>query len=359
MYSIQAHDLNAEILIADNGSTDQSKLIASNLGARVINVAEKGYGSTLRSGILNAKGRFIIMGDSDDSYDFSDLLPFITNLRNGDDLVIGNRFKGGIEKNAMPFLHKYLGNPVLSFLGRLFYNIPIKDFHCGLRGMNKSAILELGLSTSGMEFASEMIVKSAINNLKVSEVATKLYPDGRSRGPHLNTWRDGWRHLCFLLMHSPKWLFLYPGLVFLFIGILSATLACIGVVRLSIVNVDLSSASYLSMLTIIGFQSVFFYFFSMIKNDNLSGLGRIGLKLFEGVSNHVNTYILSGSFIFLIGTTLTIYFSHVGGGAFDQTLTTNQLARILVSIVTGSLLGIQVVFNSFFLSILNTRLKEQ
>lgn len=356
--SIEAHNLNAEILIADNGSTDRSRLIANNLGARVIDVKEKGYGNTLRAGIFNSKGRFIIMGDSDDSYDFSDLMPFITNLRNGDDLVVGNRFKGGIQKNAMPFLHRYLGNPVLSFLGRLFFKTPVKDFHCGLRGMNKSSIIELGLSTSGMEFASEMIVKSAINNLKVSEVPIKLYCDGRSRDPHLNTWRDGWRHLCFLLVHSPKWLFLYPGLLFLLIGLLSASGIFIGAVRFGIVNLDLGGVSYLSILSIIGFQSVFFYFFSTIRRDSTGIYSNTGAKFFQNINDHLNICILGGGGMFLIGIMLTVYSLRFSSIPFNQSLATNHIAKILVPAVTSSLLGIQVVFNSFFLSILNARLKE-
>lgn len=200
---IDTHQLDAEILIADNGSTDRSVAIALSLGARVINVEEKGYGNTLNRGILNSMGKYVIMGDSDDSYDFGNLMPFIICLRNGVELVVGNRFKGGIEKGAMPFLHKYLGNPGLSFLGRLLFRIPINDFHCGLRGMNRASITQIGLSTTGMEFASEMIVKSALNNLGIAEVPIKLYRDGRSRKSHLNTWRDGWRHLSFLLLNNP------------------------------------------------------------------------------------------------------------------------------------------------------------
>ena len=204
---LEQHQIKGEVLIADNGSTDQSRDIARRLGARVVNVEEKGYGSALLGGIRAAKGQYIIMGDSDDSYDFLNLMPFVSKLREGYDLVMGNRFKGGIEKGAMPFLHRYLGNPVLTFIGRLFFRIGISDFHCGLRGFRRESILAIGLNTPGMEFASEMVVKSALSGLKIAEVPTTLSPDGRSRPPHLNTWRDGWRHLRFLLIYSPRWMF--------------------------------------------------------------------------------------------------------------------------------------------------------
>jgi len=207
---LDSNHVNGEIVIADNGSTDGSIEIAKQHNARVIHVKIKGYGSALRSGINASKGTYIVMADADDSYDFSNLMPFLKKLRSGYDLVMGNRFKGGIEKNAMPFLHKYLGNPVLSFIGRLFFKIKIGDFHCGLRGFSSEAYSKLDLRTTGMEFASEMIVKAKLNNLSITEVPTKLSKDGRTRPPHLNTWNDGWRHLRFLLLYSPKWLFLFP-----------------------------------------------------------------------------------------------------------------------------------------------------
>src|SRR5262245_48803765 len=200
-----------EILIADNGSTDGSQNIARSLGARVVTVEERGYGAALLEGINSARGRFIIMGDADDSYDFSALQPFEESLRSGADLVMGNRFKGGIASGAMPFLHRYIGNPVLSFVGRLFFRIAVGDFHCGLRAFRADAIRSLGLKATGMEFASEMVVKSALAGLIITEVPTTLTKDGRSRPSHLNTWRDGWRHLKFLLMYSPRWLFFVPG----------------------------------------------------------------------------------------------------------------------------------------------------
>jgi hypothetical protein len=210
--------LDGEILIADNGSSDGSAEIAVAAGARVIKVARKGYGAALLAGIEAASGTFVIMGDADDSYDFSRLDGFVEALEAGHDLVIGNRFQGGIASGAMPFLHRYLGNPVLSWLGRLFYPSAIRDFHCGLRGFRRSAILALGLRAPGMEFASEMIVRATLGGLAIAEVPTTLSPDGRSRPPHLRTWRDGWRHLRFLLLHSPRWLFIYPGVFLLLAG---------------------------------------------------------------------------------------------------------------------------------------------
>jgi len=203
--------VRGEVLVADNGSTDGSQSVAANCGARVIEVTARGYGAALIAGIKAAAGRYVIMGDADDSYDFSQLAPFVNALRRGNQLVVGNRFQGGIAPGAMPLLHRYLGNPVLSFLGRRFFGGPLSDFHCGLRGFERDAMLRLNLVTPGMEFASEMIVKSLQAGLRISEVPTTLSKDGRNRPPHLNTWRDGWRHLRYLLLYSPRWLFLYPG----------------------------------------------------------------------------------------------------------------------------------------------------
>jgi len=222
-----------EVLIADNGSSDGSVALAQRDGARVIAVAERGYGAALRAGVAAARGRFVVMGDADDSYDFSGLDPFIAKLRGGCDLVMGNRFAGGIAPGAMPFLHRYLGNPVLSFIGRTFFRAKIGDFHCGLRGFRRDAILGLGLRTSGMELASEMVVRAAIVNLTIAEVPTTLAVDGRSRPPHLRTWHDGWRHLRFLLMFSPRWLFLYPGLALIALGVFGVAMLFPGPLMIS------------------------------------------------------------------------------------------------------------------------------
>ncbi len=244
-----------EVLIADNGSTDGSVTIAENLGARVEPVATRGYGAALAGGIAAARGKFVIMGDADDSYDFTALMPYVEALRAGSDLVVGNRFRGGIEKGAMPFLHYWLGNPVLSFLGRLFFNIPVGDFHCGLRGFRRDAVLDLGLRTTGMEFASEMIVRAGLDRLTITEVATTLKPDGRSRPPHLKTWRDGWRHLKFLLMFSPRWLFFVPGLLLASVGLALSALLIAGPVRIA-EGLELDFSSFLAgcLMTVMGVQ---------------------------------------------------------------------------------------------------------
>ena len=225
--------ISGEVLIADNGSTDGSQTIAEGLGARVVPVPERGYGAALQGGIAAARGRYVIMGDADDSYDFSALDGFVEKLRGGADLVMGNRFAGGIEKGAMPFLHRWLGNPVLSFIGRLFFATGARDFHCGLRGFRTEAIRALGLQTTGMEFASEMVVRSALSGLAIEEVPTTLKPDGRSRPPHLKTWRDGWRHLKFLLMYNPRWLFFIPGGLLAGAGVLLAAALFLGPLRVT------------------------------------------------------------------------------------------------------------------------------
>jgi glycosyltransferase involved in cell wall biosynthesis len=211
--------ITGEVLVADNGSTDGSIQIAEAAGARVIRVSQKGYGNALMGGIRAAKGRFVVMGDCDDSYDFSQVGEFVQQLRAGKDLVMGNRFTGEIKKGAMPFLHRYLGNPVLTTVGRLFFSSPCGDFHCGLRGFRREAILELNMQTTGMEFASEMVIRATLQNLAISEIPTTLSPDGRNRLPHLRSWRDGWRHLRFMLLYSPRWLFLYPGLALILVGL--------------------------------------------------------------------------------------------------------------------------------------------
>jgi len=247
-----------EVVIADNGSTDGSQDIARRLGARVVDVPRRGYGAALQAGIAAAHGRYVIMGDSDDSYDFLALQPFVDKLREGYDLVMGNRFRGGIAPGAMPPLHKYLGNPVLSFAGRLFYSSDIKDFHCGLRGFSRDAMLGLGLTTTGMEFASEMVVKATLARLKTTEVPTTLSPDGRSRPPHLRSWRDGWRHLKFLLTFAPKWLFFYPGAVLAGAGLVLLVALLPGSVRLGNVTLGVHSLLFGAAAVIIGAQLMSF-----------------------------------------------------------------------------------------------------
>ena len=211
--------VEGEVVVADNGSTDGSPDIARAEGARVVDVPRRGYGAALMAGIRAATGTYVLMADADDSYALDDLGGFLRELRDGADVVMGNRFQGRIETGAMPFLHRYVGNPVLSTLGRLFFRVPVGDFHCGLRAFRRDRMLELGLVTSGMEFASEMVVRASLAGLEIREVPTVLRPDGRSRAPHLRTWRDGWRHLRFLLAFSPRWLLLHPAIAFQVIGL--------------------------------------------------------------------------------------------------------------------------------------------
>lgn len=247
-----------EVVIADNGSTDGSQDIARNLGARVVDVPRRGYGAALQAGIEASRGRFVAMGDSDDSYDFEGLMPFVLKLRDGFDLVMGNRFQGGIKPGAMPPLHRYLGNPVLSFAGRLFYNAPIGDFHCGLRAFRRDAILALGLRTTGMEFASEMVVKATLAHVPMAEVPTTLSPDGRSRPPHLRSWRDGWRHLKFLLTFAPKWLFFYPGAALALTGLVLLAALLPGSVRIGSVTLGVHTLLFAAAGVIIGAQLMSF-----------------------------------------------------------------------------------------------------
>lgn len=357
MHAVETNNLEAEILIADNGSTDSSLDIAHSLGVTVIHVTEKGYGNTLRAGIEHAKGKYIIMGDSDDSYDFGAIQPFVQKLREGNDLVMGNRFRGGIEHGAMPFLHRYLGNPVLSFIGRLFFKIPAGDFHCGLRGFDRKAILNIGLCTTGMEFASEMIVKASLNHLKISEVPTKLYPDGRSRPPHLRTWRDGWRHLRFLLLFSPKWLFLYPGLAFILAGAMVTSILFMGPVKIQSITFDIHTMLYSSVMVVIGFQVVTFYFLSRIFAIK-TGLDN-NIKWLERFNNFFSLEkgLVAGSLILLSGVALTVYSIDVWEKTSFGNLEPMQIFRLVIPATTFLVLGVQLVFNSFFASILNLKTK--
>lgn len=249
--------VRGEVLVADNGSTDGSQQLAIARGARVVQVRDRGYGAALRNGILAARGRYVVMGDADDSYDLSELGLFMAKLREGYDIVMGNRFQGGIAPGAMPFLHRYLGNPVLSFLGRLFFRVKIGDFHCGLRAFNRERVQALNLHTTGMEFASEMLISAGVRSYRISEVPTTLKKDGRSRPPHLRTWRDGWRHLSFLLMLSPRWLFIYPGLALMLFGVCTAVLLFPGPVEIADgIKLDIHTFLVGAIAILIGVQNL-------------------------------------------------------------------------------------------------------
>lgn len=259
MSFLAGSNVRGEVLVADNGSTDGSQQLATAKGARVVHVRDRGYGSALRNGILAARGRYVVMGDADDSYDLSDLGLFVARLREGYDIVMGNRFRGGIAPGAMPFLHRYLGNPVLSFLGRLFFDAKVGDFHCGLRAFNRERIQALNLHTTGMEFASEMLISAALRSYRICEVPTTLKKDGRSRPPHLRTWRDGWRHLSFLLMLSPRWLFIYPGFALLLAGACITALLLPGPLRIaSGITLDIHTFLVGAIAMLIGVQTLSF-----------------------------------------------------------------------------------------------------
>ena len=328
-----------EIIIADNGSTDRSAEIAKSLGARVIEVKEKGYGSALRGGIEAANTKFIIMGDADNSHDFTEILPFVEKLREGYDLVVGNRFDGGIVDGAMSFKNKYIGNPVLSFLGRLFFKTNIRDFHSGLRGFTKTAYRKMDLQTTGMEFASEMIVKASLLKLKTTEVPIVMHPDGRSRPPHLRPWRDGWRHLRFMLLYSPKWLFLFPGALFLLFGLIGMAYFIFSVNYP--IHIIYKSVPVFAGLSLLGFQFVIFYALTRVyavqqklmpKTKRYDGFFKI-FTLEKG--------IVFGLLLMLSGFVL-YFFKH-------KDFVLNVTAILLI------LFGLQSILFGFFFSILGLK----
>ncbi len=342
-----------EILIADNGSTDGSQEIARGLGARVVDIPAKGYGSALMGGIEAAQGMYIIMGDADDSYDFANLDLFVERLRAGDDLVMGNRFRGGIEPGAMPPLHKYLGNPVLSWIGRVLFPSQIRDFHCGLRGFSREAILGLGLRTTGMEFASEVVVKATLAQLTVSEVPTTLKKDGRSRPPHLRSWRDGWRHLRFLLVFSPRWLFLYPGAIAFTVGIIGSLALLFGPIRIGPVGFDVSSQLYLAALALVGYQGILFWLLTKLYAQR-EGFFLPRGRAFETIAARVSTEssALVGAIAFLIGLGIGIAQIVVWGNAGFGELDPTETMRLAVPAALLMILGAQTIMSGMFMGIL-------
>jgi glycosyltransferase involved in cell wall biosynthesis len=351
---LSKYKISGEVLVADNGSTDGSQQIAKDNFARIVDIPERGYGAALIGGCNAAYGKYVIMGDADDSYDFSDLMPFVERLRAGDDLVMGNRFKGGIKKGAMPPLHRYFGNPLLSGLGRIFFKNNIGDFHCGLRGYNTVRMRELGLRTTGMEYASEMVVQAVINGYKISEVPVILSPDGRSRAPHLRSWHDGWRHLKFLLIHSPNWLFLYPGLVFLFIGLVFCLLLEISPLNFNGVVFDINTLLYSAVMIIVGFNLILFHIFTKVY--------AIHSKFIKTKNNffvNINTEacVLSGLCIALLGMFITIMaFKFWSGLSFGE-LNPEFVFRITIPASVLIVLGVQIVFAGFLLDILRINFK--
>ena len=351
------NNIDGEVLIADNGSTDGSQEIAINTGARVVNVPEKGYGAALIGGCEAAYGKYVIMGDSDDSYDFSNLMPFVEKLREGYDLVMGNRFKGGIEKGAMPPLHKYLGNPVLSTIGRILYKSPIKDFHCGLRGYNRESILSLNLHTTGMEYASEMVVQATLHKLKICEVPTTLKKDGRDRPTHLKSWSDGWRHLTFLLMHAPNWLFLYPGILFFIIGIIFSTIIIINPIIIRTIRFDINTLLYFTISTIVGFQLIIFY---LLTKKYAAITKFIPVTKFDThiLKFTMNKGIFIGAILILIGIISSIISIIIWQNSGYGDLDASKMLRLTMPILTTFVCGIQLMFSSFFLGILEIKTKR-
>ena len=352
---LRQNAINGEVIIADNGSTDGSQEIAIANGAKVVSVPKKGYGNALKGGFEAANGAYMIMGDADDSYDFSNLQLFVGKLRDGNDLVIGNRFKGGIEKGAMPFLHKYLGNPILSFLGKLFFKIKINDFHCGLRGISKVAYQKLNVKTTGMEFASEMIVNASMQKLKIVEVPTTLKPDGRTRKPHLKTWSDGWRHLRFLLLFSPKWLFLIPGFIMMFFGSLVSLLLLVQPIKIGNVVFDIHTLLFSSSFTIVGFQFVMFYGLTKVFGITQQLLPKS--KRYDTVFKYIQLEkgLIIGFVLTIIGFILSFYGLHIWQQHNYKELHVKQTMRIIIPAVSLIVVGIQIILFSFFFSILDLK----
>jgi len=341
--------VDGEVLIADNGSTDGSQAIAVRCGARVEHVPARGYGAALRGGIAAARGRYVVMGDADDSYDFSRLELFLDRLRAGAGLVMGNRFRGGIAPGAMPWLHRWLGNPVLSFVGRVFFRIPVRDFHCGLRGFDAETVRNLDLRTAGMEFASEMVVRAALAGVRIEEVPTTLQPDGRSRPPHLRTWRDGWRHLKFLLMYSPRWLFFYPGGLLVALGAVLAGVLLGGPVWVAGVQMDLNTFVAACLMIVAGVQLITFGVLSRAY-ASLTGFLPRG-RLSDALLPHVSTEKMA-----LLGVGLCL----VGLTAFGQALwtwmrvdfgalTSPLIPRFVMGGLALTVIGLQTFFAAFLL----------
>jgi glycosyltransferase involved in cell wall biosynthesis len=353
--SIARLDLCAEILVADNGSTDGSQQIAVAHGAKVVIVDEPGYGAAIRGGVAASSGRYIIMGDADESYDFGEIPPILARLRVGDDLVMGNRFAGGIEKGAMPWSHRWIGNPILSLAGRIFFASSVRDFHCGLRGFSVDAFRRMRLNTTGMEFASEIVVKASLASMKVSEVPISLHKDGRSRPPHLRTWRDGWRHLRFLLLFCPRWLFVIPGLALVLSGS-CMTLWLLGGTRyVGSVGLDIHTMLVTGVFAMIGYELVLFGAFIKVfgmREGFLPADRRI--ESFFRVAT-LERGLLAGAILTLTGSALVLIavvsWGRGGYGALD----TQASMRPLIVAVLLIASGVQTIFASFVMSMLGIR----
>lgn len=350
--------LRGEVLVADNGSTDGSIALAEKLGARVVHVKEKGYGSALRGGIEAARGKWIIMGDADDSYDFSQIEGFVQKFREDYDLVMGCRLPSGggtILPGAMPWKNRWLGNPVLSLIGRVFFRCPARDFHCGLRGFTKEAYRKMELKTTGMEFASEMVIKATLKSLRITEVPITLHPDGRSRPPHLKPWRDGWRHLRFMLIYSPRWLFLVPGLTLGLLGAAAGTALALGPIHLGKVELSTGTLAVACMSLVIGVQLVSFAFFTKVF-----AIGEGLLPQDPRFSGIFKTFTLEkgicfGLAILILGLVLLLHGVWIWKQAGYGALSYADNMRRLIPSVTLIMVSIQVIFSSFFMSVLGLK----
>ena len=354
--AIRDANLAGEVLVADNGSTDGSQAIALVEGARVVNVPTRGYGAALIAGIEAARGKYVMMADADASYHFEHLPRFLPKLDEGYDLVMGNRFAGTIEPGAMPPLHRYLGNPVLSAAGRIFFHIPVGDFHCGLRAFRRDRILALNLRTTGMEFASEMVVKASLAGLRITQVPTTLSPDGRSRPPHLRSWRDGWRHLRFLLLYSPRWLFLYPGVTAFAVGFVLSLLLLPGPLPIHIGGathtLDVDTLTYALGLVLIGAHITVFALSAKVFATQEGFLPRNAAydRVFEYIT--LETGLLFGCFLLLLGAGLLAYAVYLWHAASFGDLSATRMLRLTLPSAACFMLGVEVIFASFFLSLL-------
>jgi glycosyltransferase involved in cell wall biosynthesis len=347
--------ISGEIIIADNGSTDGSPEIAARLGAKVVRVTARGYGNALMGGIAAAAGKYVVMGDADESYDFGHIPRFVEKLREGADLVMGNRFRGGIRPKAMPALHKYLGNPMLTRIGRLFFRSSVGDFYCGLRGFRKDAYEKMQLRTTGMEFATEMVVKASLLALRVAEVPTTLSPDGRNRPPHLRTWRDGWRTLRFFLLYSPRWLFLYPGLALMLAGILAGLWLLPLPRTVGSVTFDVHTLLYAAIAVLLGFQAIAFAVFTKLFaiSEGLHPPDPLLDRLFRYVTLEVG--LLVGTILVLAGSGASVYAVGIWKAHQFGRLDFSHTLRLVIPAALSLTLGVQTIFASFFLSVLGMR----
>ena len=350
--AIEASGVAGEVVVADNGSTDGSQRIARAEGARVVDVATRGYGAALIAGIEAARGRYVMMADADASYHFEHLPRFLPKLDEGYDLVMGNRFAGSIERGAMPPLHKYIGNPILSTIGRVFFSIPVRDFHCGLRAFRRDSILGLNLRTTGMEFASEMVVKSSLAGLRMTEVPTTLSPDGRSRPPHLRSWRDGWRHLRFLLLYSPRWLFFYPGLAALLVGVVLSAALLPGPLAIGAYSFDVDTLTYALGLVLIGAHITVFAVSAKVfgTQEGFLPVNPRFERLFKFIT--LETGLLFGCLLLLIGAGMLGYAVFLWHATGFGHLSPTHMLRVTLPSATLLMLGVEVIFGSFFLSLL-------